>query len=238
MVRKVLALLLMRRGQIVTSDALCDELWEGKPPRTAAVTVRTHVYHLRELLSAGGRGQAGGRDPDQIVTRPSGYALLAGEDELDAALFARRLAEGECALRTGQHSEAARILRHALDMWKGDALAGVRTGPLLASHASALEESRVRALDLRIGADLRLGRHRELVGELRQAVAARPFDERLRARLIEALRLQGRRDEALTVFAEACALLDSELGVAPSEELRRSYQEILTGRGGLVADAA
>jgi DNA-binding SARP family transcriptional activator len=226
MVRKVLTLLLMRRGQIVTSDALCEELWEGKPPRTAAVTVRTHVYHLREMLCAA-----------RIVTRPSGYALLAGEDELDAAVFARRVGEGQRALRAGQHGEAARILRHALDMWKGDALAGVRTGPLLAPHAAALEESRVRALDLRIGADLKLGRHRELVGERRQVVAARPFDERLRARLIDALRLQGRRDEALTVFAEACALLDSELGVGPSEELRRSHQEILTGRG-LVADAA
>jgi SARP family transcriptional regulator, regulator of embCAB operon len=218
MVRKVLALLLLRRGQTVTHGALCDELWEGKPPRTAAVTVRTHVYHLRGLLNRSG--------PDRVVTRPSGYALMVEDAELDAAMFARRVTAGEHALRGGHHQEAARTLRQALDIWKGDALAGVRTGPLLAPHAAALEESRVRALNLRIDADLRLGRHREVVGELRELVAAHPFDERLRARLMETLRLAGRRHEALTVFADACALLDRELGARPSAELRRSHQAV------------
>ncbi|MBO0805540.1 MAG: AfsR/SARP family transcriptional regulator [Nocardiopsaceae bacterium] len=220
---------MLERNRVVTFDAFCDELWDGEPPRTAVATVRTHVYHLRRVLRRADAGR-GARVADRIVTRAAAYTLAVDGDEVDAHVFGALVAEGATALAAGRDEEAARILRRALGMWHGDALANVRPGRVLTPHAVALEETRNRARELRIEADLRLGRHRELIAELRGLTAAHPLNEWLRARLADALHRAGRRHEALAALGEARDLLDAELGLRPSEELRCLQRDIITGR--------
>lgn len=223
MVRKMLALMALRANQIVSFDTFIEELWDGEPPRTAVTTIRTHVYHVRQMMAR----QGGHTGADLIVTQPAGYMLRLGPGELDAQVFSQLVSEGGELLASDRAREAAEALSKALSMWRGAALANVTAGPVLSCHLVALEEMRIRARELRIEADLRLGRHRELIAELRELVGANPLNEWLHARLIDALRLSGRRNEALTAYHAVRTLLDDELGLQPSEELRQLQQEIL-----------
>lgn len=226
-VSKVLALLLVRANQLVDVDSLVDELWDGEPPRCAITTVRTHVYHLRRYylhrLQADRLG-----DSDLLVTQPSGYLLRLRPEQLDSAVFLQLLAHGQSLLDEGRYAEAAQKCRQALGMWRGRALAGVTPGRLLTQHVTHLEESRIRALELRVEVDMRLGAHRGLVAELRGLVASHPLNEWFHARLIEVLHRSGRRGDALRAFHDVRTLLDEELGLEPSPELQRLQYEILT----------
>lgn len=225
MVRKIFALLLLRRGQLVSFETFTRELWGDSPPRTEITTIRSHVYHLRKMLSREACMPGG---QDLIAACPAGYTLAAPEHAVDANVFARRLAAGSELLSQGRAGEAARELRGALAMWRGEPLANVVPGRVLAPHQVALRESHARARELRIEADLRLGRHRELVAELRELVAVNPLNEWLRGALIESLRGSGRRDEALAVFHDLRRALNEELGLQPSDEMWRLQYDILT----------
>ncbi|ETK36543.1 AfsR/SARP family transcriptional regulator [Microbispora sp. ATCC PTA-5024] len=220
-VRQVLALLLMRPGQVVPVETLVEELWEDAPPRTALQSLHTHVYRLRRLLGADGD------PPAPLLTEPTGYVLQVAGEQVDAERF-RRLAErGAAEIARGETAEGAAVLREALALWRGRPLGNVACGPVLTRHLAQLEEARIRALELRIEADMRLGRHRELVGELRGLVAASPLNEWFHARLIETLHRVGRRGEALTAFHDLRRVLDRELGLEPSPEVHRLQREIL-----------
>jgi DNA-binding SARP family transcriptional activator len=227
-VRKVLALLLLRPGQVVTIDTLSDELWDERPPRTAVTTIRTHVYHLRQLLEQEGGGR---RVADLLTTAPDGYLLRVDADEVDAALFSRLVQQGRSQLARGATAEAAGSLRQALALWRGSPLADVRVGRVLCAHLAHLAEIRLRAQELRIEADMRLGQHRELIPELRGLVATNPLNEWLHGQLIDALSRSGRRGDALTAFRALRTLLAEELGLEPSADLHRLQHEILTGSG-------
>jgi SARP family transcriptional regulator, regulator of embCAB operon len=230
-VRKVLALLLLRAGQVVTVDTLIDELWDERPPRTAVMTVRTHVYHLRQLLEqAGGRAAA-----DLLTTAPDGYLLRVTPEDVDATRFARLVREGRGQLDRGATADAAAGLRAALALWRGAPLADVRAGRVLGAHLAHLGEIRLRAQELRIEADMRLGQHRELIPELRGLVATNPLNEWLHSQLIDALSRSGRRGDALHAFQALRTLLAEELGLEPSADLRALQQEILTGHGALAS---
>jgi len=225
-VRKVLALMLTRLNQVVDIDDVAEELWDETPPRAAVTTVRTHVYHLRKMLEH----EAGVPSPEGLlVTQPAGYLLRADPTHLDAVVFARLTQEGRRLLDDGRAQEAAPLLGQALGMWRGAPLANVLPGRVLSRHVAHLEEMRGRALELRIEADMRLGKHRELVAELRGLVTADPLNEWLHAQLIEALRRSGRRGEALGAFRDLRKLLDEELGLEPSVELQRLHYDILAG---------
>jgi DNA-binding SARP family transcriptional activator len=226
MVRKVLALLLLRAGQVVTIDTLSDELWDERPPRTAVTTIRTHVYHLRRLLAGegGGAGVA-----DLLTTAPDGYLLRVDADEVDAALFDRLVRQGRAQLDRGATAEAAESLRQALALWRGSPLVDVRMGRVLSAHVAHLAEVRLRAQELRVEADMRLGEHRHLIPELRSLVATNPLNEWLHGQLIDALSRSGRRGDALSAFRALRTLLAEELGLEPSADLHRLQQEILTG---------
>jgi DNA-binding SARP family transcriptional activator len=227
-VRKVLALLLLRPGQVVTIDMLGDELWDERPPRTAVTTIRTHVYHLRQLLEQDcGRAVA-----DLLTTAPDGYLLRVDPGEVDATLFGQLVHQGRSQLACGATADAAASLRRALGLWRGSPLADVRVGRVLCTHLAHLAEIRLRAQELRIEADMRLGQHRELIGELRGLVATNPLNEWLHGQLIDALSRSGRRGDALSAFRELRTLLAEELGLEPSADLHRLQQDILTGNGG------
>jgi DNA-binding SARP family transcriptional activator len=217
-VQQLLALLVVRANRIVPVDTLIDELWSEAPPRTAVASVRTHVYHLRTSV------------PDiseLLVTEPSGYMLKADPDRIDSEVFTRRVQHAKELLAGDRLEEASRTLRGALALWRGQPLANVEVGPVLTRHAVQLREARLNALQLRIEADMLLDRHRELIGELKDMVAADPYNEWFHARLIDALNRSGRRREALGVFHTLRTKLSDELGVEPSCEVQRVHQEVL-----------
>lgn len=225
-VLNTLALLLVRTGRVVPLDTIIEELWGDEPPRSAARTAQTYVYQIRRWLAAEA-GPASGED--LLVTRPPGYMLRVAPGQLDLSRFDRLLAEGRALLLDGRAGEALDPLCRALDLWTGPPMANVELGRVLESHAAALDEHRAHALNLRIEADLRLGRHRELIGELRSLVALKPYDEWYHTLLICALALSGRRYDALEAFHAARHILAEDLGLSPSPELSEVHAAVLQG---------
>jgi DNA-binding SARP family transcriptional activator len=203
--RALLAILLTRANEVVSTDRLIDDLWGEAPPRTALNTLQYYVSQLRKLLGA-----------DRIVTQPPGYAIRVEPDELDLARF-----EG---LVQGGGGEGA---RDALALWRGPALADFAYEEFAQAEAARLEELRLAALEQRVDADLALGRHAELVGELEQLVAQHPLRERLRGQLMLALYRSGRQAEALDVYQATRQSLVDELGIEPSPALQELEKAML-----------
>ncbi|MFC6085238.1 AfsR/SARP family transcriptional regulator [Sphaerisporangium aureirubrum] len=227
-VRQILALLLMRANQVVPLDLLLEELWNDAPPKTAVTTVQTYIYRLRTNVlqkSLGASGQA------TLPTVAHGYVLRVEPGALDADVFQRLVLQGRTHLEQGRFADAARSLRCGLDLWGGPPLANVRHGSMLQAHVALLEEDRLRALELRISADLALGLHREMIGELRSLVSAHPLNEWLHNQLITALGRAGRRSEALQAYQNLRAILKRELGLEPSAEAERLQAEVLSANG-------
>jgi DNA-binding SARP family transcriptional activator len=225
-VRKMLALLIVRANDVVPMEQLIDELWEGDPPATAMNTVRTHVYHLRQELAQ----WLGPRAAQKLlITGPAGYSLSVGEGQTDVAVFQRICARGSQELRAGQPEAAYESFGAALRLWRGPALADVRQGQVLAAHSREIEELQLHAQEKRIEAAILLGYHREVLPQLRNLVAIHPYNEWLHARLIDALHQSGRRGDALRAFQDVRTVLAHELGLEPSEDLRRVQQCVLVG---------
>ncbi|MDI5963740.1 AfsR/SARP family transcriptional regulator [Streptomyces sp. SL13] len=226
-VRQVLAVLIARRNEHVSLSALATELWEGRPPRSATGTVQTYVYLLRKLLEPNG-DPADNNGP--LVTKAAGYLLRVGPGECDEAEFAELSARGQAALREGDPRTAAELLNAALALWTGPALADVIQGPLLQAHAMRLQERHMHTMELRVSAELSLGLHRELVGELKELACAHPLHEWFQGSLIIALQRCGRRDEALQVYQQLRTVLRDELGLDPSPGIQRIQQHVLEGK--------
>jgi DNA-binding SARP family transcriptional activator len=214
--RQVLALLALNAGTVVPADQIVDELWPDGPPSSAKTTVQTYVHQLRKLLG-----------PTVLVTRPAGYLLAVPPEAVDVFRFERLAREGREALRDGDATRAAGLLRDALALWRGPVLGDIVCGPRLLGHAAYLEEHRIEALSLRIEADLAGRRHWEIVGELRWLVTRHRLHEWLYVRLMQALHHCGRRADALDVYQELRGLLDEELGMEPSHEAKQLHLQIL-----------
>ncbi len=217
--RSVLATLLLRPGEVVSTDALIDQVWPDKPPARAANLVSVYVHHLRRLI-----GDAEGL---VLVTRAPGYQVVPGPGELDADRFAALVGEGRQALASGAPDRAVELLDEAVGLWRGRALADVPATPLVAAEADRLEESRIEALELRAEASLACGRPAEVVPVVRRLLADNPLQEKLWALLIRALYGAGRQAEALEVYEQARNRIADELGVDPGAELRQLYHQIL-----------
>jgi DNA-binding SARP family transcriptional activator/DNA-binding beta-propeller fold protein YncE len=218
----LLALLLLHPNEAVSRDRLVDELWGDEPPETAATAIQVHVSQLRKVL---------GRDV--IVTRAPGYLIRVGNGELDLQRFEESVAKA----RAAAPAEASDLLRSALAVWRGPALAEL-DAPFARAARARLEEQRLAALEQRIDADLELGRHGELVPELEGLVREHPLRERLRGQLMVALYRSGRQAAALDVYRSGRRLLDEELGLEPGEELRRLERAILEQDASLAPAAA
>ncbi|WP_205718471.1 AfsR/SARP family transcriptional regulator [Actinomadura sp. WMMA1423] len=226
-VLNTLALLLVRADRVVPLDTIIEELWGDDPPRSAARTAQTYVYQIRRWLTS--EAAAGRGDEDVLLTRPPGYMLRVSPEQLDLSRFDRLLSKGRGMLQDGRSAEAVEPLCDALDLWTGPPMANVELGRVLESHAAALDEHRAHALNLRIEADLRLGRHRELIGELRSLVALKPYDEWYHALLVCSLARSGRRYDALEAFHSARHILAEDLGLSPSPELSEVHAAVLQG---------
>ncbi|MGH2920288.1 MAG: BTAD domain-containing putative transcriptional regulator [Solirubrobacteraceae bacterium] len=215
--RAVLAVLLLHANEPVSAERLALALWGEDAPGSAVKTVQVHVSRLRKALG----------DPDIVDTSAAGYRLRVRPDELDAQRFERLVEDGRRALSAGQAEQASSLLRDALSLWRGPALAELADEPFAAAEIARLEEQRLAALEARVEADLAAGRHAELVGELQQLVGDHPIRERLAGQLMLALYRCGRQSEALEAYAQARRMLVSEIGVEPGPELRRLQDAIL-----------
>ncbi|THA54632.1 AfsR/SARP family transcriptional regulator [Streptomyces sp. A1136] len=235
--RQVLALLALHADQVVPVSALIEELWGGLPPRSARTTLQTYVLQLRSLIAAALEGGDGSRTAkDVLVTLPGGYLLNSGGGTSDVREFDRLSSMGYRAMDAGDHPGAARLLREALALWSGPAFADVHGGVQLDMEARRLEETRLCALGQRIEADLRLGRHRELVAELTVLVSRYRTHENLHGQFMLALHRSGRRGEALDVYQRLRTTLVRDLGIEPSAALRRLQRSILmAGPDGVAA---
>ncbi|MDT0548472.1 MULTISPECIES: BTAD domain-containing putative transcriptional regulator [Streptomyces] len=222
--RRALALLILRHNEVVPTKALIDELWGSSPPDKALRAVHTYIYELRRGLA---RPDDGGQP--FLQTRPSGYVVRVPESAIDLTSFRVLVEEGREARAAGDPGQARVLLNRALGLWQGSALANVDRGPLLEAHATELEESRLRALEMRIDADFQLGRHHELTGELKVLAASGPLHEGIHAKLMLALYRSGRRGEALKVFHDLRRQLIDELGLEPGPEIQRLQRSMLVG---------
>lgn len=229
--RQVLALLALRADRIVTVPTLTEELWGAEPPRSARATLQTYVLQLREMIGAALERDAEGAAPrsakDVLVTTPGGYQLNTTGGSHDVREFERLAGLGYRAMDAGDFPGAARQLGGALSLWTGAAFADVRTGAQLSPEVKRLEETRLCALDQRIDADLKLGRHRELLGELSVLVTRHPMHETLHGQFMLALHRSGRRTEALETYQRLRRALIGGLGLEPSAGLRRLQLSLL-----------
>jgi DNA-binding SARP family transcriptional activator len=216
--RALLAVLLLHANDVVSTEQLVDEVWGESPPATVAKSIQVYVSRLRKQLGEG-----------RLVTRAPGYLLRVDPSELDVACFERLAAEAEDA----QPKVAGEKLRRALALWRGPPLADLAYEPFARAEIARLEELRAAALEQRIEADLALGRHSRLVGELEGLVTEHPLRERLRGQLMLCLYRCGRQAEALESYQAARRVLVEELGIEPGRQLRELHQAILRQDPGL-----
>jgi DNA-binding SARP family transcriptional activator len=222
--RALLVALLLDANHVLSTEQLIDRLWGQQPPRSARVTLQNYVHRLRAALRpAGGDGRQ-----DRLVTLRPGYLLRVGPGELDLHRFQQLVEDGRAAAAAGRFAVAADRLRTALGLWRGPALAGVALGPAQEADAAHLEQLRMHALEQRIEADLALGRHHDLVDELRALIAEQPLREHTHAQLMLALYRCGRRAEALDAYQQARRSLVEELGLEPGDQLQDLQRAILS----------
>jgi predicted ATPase/DNA-binding SARP family transcriptional activator len=213
--RALLGLLLLHRNEPVAADRLIDDLWGESAPATAANTLQVYVSQLRKLV------------PDRLTTEGGAYRLRVDPGELDAERFERFAEAGAKAIGRRSYGEAAELLGQALGLWRGPALADLRYDAFAQGEIARLEELRVAAVEDRIEAELGLGRHDQLIGELEALVAEHPLRERCRGLLMLALYRAGRQADALEAYRDVRETLVEELGLEPGPGLRELEQAIL-----------
>ncbi|TWP51750.1 AfsR/SARP family transcriptional regulator [Lentzea tibetensis] len=225
--RVLLASLLIAANQVVPTGTLVARLWGESPPRGHRNTLQNHVLRLRRVL-----GEAGSRVP--VHTRPGGYVVQVGHDELDLITFQRMLSAARVSARAGDLARMSCLLHDALGLWRGPALADVPSDALQREVVPALVENRLRAAELRIGADISLGDHHEVLAELHELTCSNPLREPLWALRMLALYRCGRQAEALACYHEVRGHLAGQLGIDPGAELSLLHQRMLTADPGLV----
>jgi YVTN family beta-propeller protein len=219
--RALLALLVLNADRVVASDRLIDALWGESAPDGATHTLQVYISQLRKAL----RMPASTASGDVLLTEGRGYVLHTRE--VDLYRFEETVESGRRALADGSPDEAAGLLRQALDLWRGPTLADLAFEHFAQPEIARIEERRLLATEDRIDADLALGRHAELVGELRGLTSEHPLRERLWGQLILAQYRSGRQAEALQAYQEARRMLADDLGIDPSQDLRRLEGAIL-----------
>ncbi len=227
--RVLLAALLLEAGRVVGLDALAEVLWEGQPPAGARGALHTAVQRLRSTLGPSGA--------DLVETRAPGYLIKVDDGEFDVREFRALAARGQAAAVAGTWAQAASLLREALRLWRGEPLADVPSQLLRDREAPAIKDQRLQALVTRIDADLHLGRHGEVLAELRQLVTAHPLQEQFHTQLMLSLYRSGRQADALAAYQDVRRVLAGELGIDPGPELRLLHERILAADSELLLAA-
>jgi DNA-binding SARP family transcriptional activator len=227
--RVLLAALLLRPGRPVPAGELAGLLWPEAAPASVRLSLQHAVMRLRRTL---------GDAAPALVTLPEGYLLRAAPETVDVSRFAAGVTAGQAAAQAGRWADAAAELHAALSLWRGEPLSGVPSDALAARERPRLAELRLRALEARIDADLHLGRHGEVITELRQLAGEEPLRERLHALLMLALYRDGQQAAALAAYQAARNVLIDELDTEPGPELRALHQQLLAHDPALAGDPA
>lgn len=218
--RIVLAVLLSRAGAIASIDELTHAVWSGTPPAGAVMALRNHVMRLRQSIGPDGAAR--------VRTRNPGYLIEVHDGELDLRTFMESRHRGVVAARAGRWEQARTELAYALSLWRGEPLLDVPSEWLRRRDGHRLAELRLDTLRERIDADLQLGEHDGLVGELNDLVREHPLREGFHAQLMLALYRSGRQAESLAAFGRARSVLVENVGVEPGEQLSLLHRRILT----------
>ncbi|TME39743.1 MAG: tetratricopeptide repeat protein [Chloroflexi bacterium] len=222
--RAVLAILLTQANQAVATDRLIDLIWPDEAPDTAGHSLQVYVSQLRKVLEPEHRA---GTAYSVLISQHPGYLLRIDGEALDLARFERLVDEGRNSMSAGAHESAGTKFRAALDLWRGPPLADLALQPFALNETARLTEARLRAVEGRIDADLALGRHADLVGELESLLAEHPLREGFSRQLMLALYRSGRQAEASAVYQQARERLVDELGMEPGPDLQTLLKQIL-----------
>ncbi|MEU4834396.1 AfsR/SARP family transcriptional regulator [Streptosporangium sp. NPDC023615] len=220
--RALLATLVIKAGQVMSTDRLINELWGVNPPTTAVNSLQATVARLRRLMDTS-QPEA---DDWAILTQESGYLMRPGRERTDADRFVELSDQGR-AMVAVDPGRAVPLLRQALDVWRGPALEDAVCGDICATFAIQFTERRLAVLETLYYANLRLGRHHDIVAELEGLVGEHPFRERFHDLLMVALYRSGRQAEALSVYERLRTRLARELGLEPSPALQRRVLDVL-----------
>lgn len=229
--RKLLAVLAMNAGQPVSRRTLFEELWGESIPRYAHNSLQTYILQLRNLIKAAPDHRRGGDRCDAkqvVVTCQGGYLLDPMGGRIDVSEFDQLAAVGHRAHLLGHFEAASHWFTEAMAVWRGSALVDVQVGDVLEAEAHRLQEAWLGVLERRIDADLRLGKHHELLGELTGIVSRYRTHEGMHAHLMVALCRSGRRGEAIDVYRRLRVWLADQLGLEPSIQLQRLHQALLS----------
>jgi predicted ATPase/DNA-binding SARP family transcriptional activator len=229
--RKLLAVLLLHAGDMVSAEHLIGALWGNEPPASAAAMLHVRISEVRAALRGVGADVG-------LVTQSGGYRLDLDDEALDSRRFERMAEAGGRALARGDHSTASTQLRTALALWRGSPFAELADDLFAQGEIARLEALRLQALESRLEADLALGRHGHLVAELEALVAEHPLRERFWSQLMLAYYRAGRQGDALLTYQAVRELLVERLGVEPGAELRRLQAAVLAQDRGLELAAA
>lgn len=217
----MLAMLLLEAGHVIPVERLIDAVWGDDPPATSRGQIQICISNLRRrILAAGGE--------DLIETRRPGYLLRVIPGTLDLHRFEEEVLKGRAALAAGDPAGSARVLREALDLWRGPALADVDSA-LVQQGVGRLNERRLAVLGESLNSGLIAGEQHRLIGELTSLVAEYPLHEHFRALLMIALYTAGRQAEALDAYRKVRKVLQDELGIEPGNELRGLHKAMLGG---------
>jgi DNA-binding SARP family transcriptional activator len=219
--RALLATLLLRANHPVPVEELTEMVWDGAPPARAVATLRTYVMRVRRTLGPGAA--------ERIVTRDPGYLVQLDTSELDVLLFEELCQDAGTAVRASAWAEASASATQALCLWRDTPLIDIPSQALRDQWVPRLEQLRLQTVERRIDAELNLGRHDQLVSDLRDLTGRYPLYENFHTQLMLALVGCGQRGEALAAYRQARQVLVDELGIEPGPELRRLQAQILTG---------
>ena len=211
-------------GEPVSADRLIDVLWGDGQAANPANALQAQIGQLRRTLGA-----------DAIVTSEAGYALTVGSGDVDVIRFEQLVAKGRRLAKEGEAAQASAALGEALGLRRGEPLAEFADAGFADAERARLDELALVAVEARAGADLDLGRHADLVGELEAACRRHPLRERLRELLMISLYRSGRQSEALRTYTAIRDRLVNELGIDPGPALRELQARILAQDPSLAA---
>ncbi|MGI8692877.1 MAG: AfsR/SARP family transcriptional regulator [Geodermatophilaceae bacterium] len=220
--QQVLASLVVNIGQVTYVDELIDEVWRDDPPASAATTLQTYVCKVRQLLGRAGHGT------NWIVTRPQGYLLQGEPSDVDMYRFVDLVEQARGRIED-EPAAVGDLLRRALQMWRGPAFGGMRRGLCLESQAERLEELRLCAVEMLLRSSISMGRHSDVINDLRSLIVRHPYNELLHGYLMFSLAACGRRHDALRVYGDLQESFRNGLGLDPSTQLVVLSRELLAG---------
>jgi DNA-binding SARP family transcriptional activator len=217
---KLLALLLIRAGETVPGEKLVEELWEHGPPRCAFASLRVYVSQLRKILN-------GPRGTSPIFTTSPGYILGVSGATTDVEDFEALYIRGRERYGAADFLHASELLRRALSLWRGPVLEGIQRSLDIESFVAVQEEKRLNCTELSIDSALAIGRHHEVIEDLKGLLVQHPLREPFHRQLMVALYRAGRQGDALATYRNARRVIREELGVEPGPTLRLAHEAIL-----------